>query len=394
MMNVDRRTVLKGAAGFVVAASQFSNVAIAQEKPDLVLGASLPLSGFFGTTSQTVNIGMQDYISFINEQGGVLGRKVRYEVEDTGYKVDVSVAVFNKITAKDKVHLYYADSTGFAKVIGPDLLRKGDMLMGGNSFATELNDPAKFPFYFMSGPDYSEMVKVLLRYIAKEKPKAKIALIYSDTEFGRDPVPASLAYAKELGLDVGLQIATPPTSVDVSTEVLKLRRANPDFTIFHGYTLAPMPEFITQAKGLGMKTKFMATYWAMDLTTVSKLGADADGFMGVVPYQYYFEKTANAPMLDHIRKVRPEYQQLGYMQGFVTAMLLIESAKRVLQAGKEPTGANLKEALNSIKDYDTGGLIGIPISVKGNSIPVGRVYQYDAKANTMVGVSEWIDLSK
>jgi len=393
-MNINRRTVLRGVSAIALGGLQPIGAAIAQDKPDLVLGASLPLTGFFGSTSGAVNVGMRDYVAYINEKGGIAGRKVRYEVEDTGYKVDVSVSVFNKITAKDKVHLYYADSTGFAKVIGPDLVRKGDILMGGNSFATELNDPAKFPFYFMSGPDYSEMVKVLLRYIAKEQPKAKVALVYSDTEFGRDPIPVSLAYAKELGLSVVEQIATPPTSVDVSTEILKLRRANPDFTIFHGYTLAPMPEFITQAKGLGMKTKFMGTYWAMEATLVSKMGADADGFMGVVPYRYYFDKSAKAPMLDVIRKMRPEYQQLGYIQGFITAMLLIESAKRVLDAGKEMTGTNLKNALNSIKDFDTGGLIGVPITVKGNSIPVGRVYRYDAKQNTMVGASEWIDLSK
>jgi branched-chain amino acid transport system substrate-binding protein len=393
-MKIDRRTVLRGVSAIALGGLQPVGAAIAQDKPDLVLGASLPLTGFFGSTSGAVNVGMRDYVAYINEKGGIAGRKVRYEVEDTGYKVDVSVSVFNKITAKDKVHLYYADSTGFAKVIGPDLVRKGDILMGGNSFATELNDPAKFPFYFMSGPDYSEMVKVLLRYIAKEQPKAKVALVYSDTEFGRDPIPVSLAYAKELGLSVVEQIATPPTSVDVSTEILKLRRANPDFTIFHGYTLAPMPEFITQAKGLGMKSKFMGTYWAMEATLVSKMGADADGFMGVVPYRYYFDKSEKAPMLDVIRKMRPEYQQLGYIQGFITAMLLIESAKRVLDAGKEMTGTNLKNALNSIKDFDTGGLIGVPITVKGNSIPVGRVYRYDAKQNTMVGASEWIDLSK
>ena len=238
------------------------------------------------------------------------------------------------------------------------------------------------------------MVKVLLRYIAKEKPAAKVALVYSDTEFGRDPIPASLVAAKELGLNIVSQIATPPTSVDVSTEILKLRRADPDYTIFHGYTLAPMPEFITQAKGLGMKTKFMGTYWAMEFTLVSKMGADADGFMGVVPYRYYFDKSEKAPMLDLIRTMRPEYQQLGYIQGFITAMLLLESAKRVLETGKEMTGANLKSALNSIKDFDTGGLIGVPVTVKGNSIPVGRVYRYDAKQNTMVGVSDWIDLSK
>jgi branched-chain amino acid transport system substrate-binding protein len=394
-MTIDRRTALRVAAGLAAGVLPFPmKLAVAQGKPNLVLGASLPLSGFFAAAAAAVNSGMQDYIALINEQGGVAGRKVRYEAEDTAYKVDVSVSSFNKITAEDKVNLYYADSTGFAKVIAPDVTRKGNILMGGNSFATELNDPTKFPFYFMSGPDYSEMVKVLLLHIAKETPKARIALVHSDTEFGRDPIGSSLSYSKELGLNIVQQIATPPTSVDVSTEVLKLRRADPDYTIFHGYTLAPMPEFITQAKGLGMKSRFMGTYWAMDLSTVEKMGADADGFMGVVPYRYYFDREGRAPMLDRIRKMRPEYQQLGYIQGFLTAMLLIESAKRASDAGKELTGTNLKEALNSIKDFDTGGLIGVPITVKGNSIPVGRVYRYDAKRNTMLGVSDWIDLSK
>ena len=152
-MNIDRRTVLLAGSALALGGIQSVKMALAQDKPELVLGASLPLSGFFGSTSGAVNIGIADYVKHINEKGGIAGRKVRYEVEDTGYKVDVSVSVFNKITAKDNVHLYYADSTGFAKVIGPDLARKNSILMGGNSFATELNDPANFPFYFMSGPD-------------------------------------------------------------------------------------------------------------------------------------------------------------------------------------------------------------------------------------------------
>ena len=52
----------------------------------------------------------------------------------------------------------------------------------------------------------------------------------------------------------------------------------------------------------------------------------------------------------------------------------------------------LKAALNSIKDFDTGGLIGVPITISGNSIPVGRVYRADMKAQKMVAASDWIKL--
>ncbi|MGB7481581.1 MAG: ABC transporter substrate-binding protein [Burkholderiaceae bacterium] len=392
-MNEYRRKVLRVAAGIGAGALALSfTAAQAQDKSDIVIGASIPLSGIMASTAVGYHTAMQDFVKMTNEQGGINGRKMRYAAEDTGYKVDVSVSVFNKLTAREQVNFYYADSTGFAKTIAPELARNGKILMSGTSFATELNDPVKFPNYFMAGPDYSEMVKILLRHIAKETPKAKVALVYADNEFGRDPIESSLAYAKQLGLNVVQQIATPPGAVDVSTEVLKLRRANPDYTIFHGYVLAPIPDFIAQAKNLGMKTRFMGTIWSMDLKIVEKMGPDADGFLGVMPYRYYFDQEGKSPTLEKIRAIRPDYQQVAYLQGWLNAMLYAESAKRVLDAGKELTGPNLKAALNSIKDYDTGGLIGVPITVAGNSIPVGRVYRYDAKNKTMVAASDWINV--
>ena len=164
-----------------------------------------------------------------------------------------------------------------------------------------------------------------------------------------------------------------------------------DYTIFHGYILAPIPEFITQGKQQGMTSKWMGTFWTMDSSTVMKMGEAADGFMGVMPYRYYYD-TEKAPMLEKIRAMRPEYQSTAYIQGFLAAMLFTESAKRCLDAGKPLTGPNLKAALNSIKDFDTGGLIGVPITISGNSIPVGRVYRADMKAQKMVAASDWIKL--
>ena len=70
----------------------------------------------------------------------------------------------------------------------------------------------------------------------------------------------------------------------------------------------------------------------------------------------------------------------------------LESVKRCLDGGKPLSGDNMKAALNSIRDFDTGGLIGVPISIPGNSIPVGRVYQANMKAQKMVAVSDWIKL--
>ncbi len=386
-----RRRELIVAAGAALAAPLS---VYAQSGEDIVIGGSIPMTGVFAFAGIGINAGIADYVKIVNDGGGIKGRKLRYVPEDTGYKVDVSVATYKKITSQNKVNLYYGDSTGFSKTINPELDRSGQILMAGASFATELNDPAKYPNQFLVGPDYTEMIGILLRHIAKEKPGAKVAFVYSDSEFGRDPIESSEAAAKKLGLTVPVKIMTPAGSVDVSTEVIKLRRAAPDYTIFHGYVLAPIPEFVQQGKQMGMTTKWMGTFWTMDSSTVMKMGEAGDGFMGVMPYRYYYDTSAKAPMLEKIRALRPEYQSTAYTQGFLTAMLFTEAAKRTLDAGKPLDGKNLKAALNSIKDFDTGGLIGVPITIKGNSIPVGRVYRADMKAQKMVAASDWISLDK
>lgn len=390
-----------GAATVLAASLAAAPAALAQKAPpkgavqeDIVLGGSIPLTGVFAFAGVGIDQGIKDYLTILNEGGGIKGRKVRYVPEDTGYKVDQSMAAFKKITSQNKVNLYYGDSTAFVKTVNPELERVQSILMTGASFAKEISNAQKYPLQFMVGPDYSEMVGILLQYIAKTKPGAKIALVYSDTEFGRDPVEAARTDAKKLGLNLAVEIVTPPSSVDVSAEVVKLRRADPDFTIFHGYVSAPIPEFINQAKALNMKTAFMGTFWTMDSATVMRMGANVDGFLGVMPYRYYYDTEGKSPMLERIRKMRPEYQSTAYLQGFLSAMLLTEAAKRTLEAGNELNGRNLKTALSSIRNFDTGGLIGVPLSIKGNSIPIGRIYRADFKQQKMVPASDWINLQQ
>lgn len=387
-----RRTVLKSLLATAVLAATAGMPAVQAADKEIVIGGSIPMSGVFAFAGIGIHAGIQDYVKMTNDAGGVEGHMLRYVPEDSAYKVDQSVAAFKKITSQNKVNFYYGDSTAFSKTINPELDRAGTMIMSGASFATELNDPQKYPYQFIAGPDYTQQFGILLRYIAKEKPGAKVAFVYSDTEFGRDPIESSRGVAKELGLNVVIEIMTPPGAVDVSTEMAKMRRARPDFTIFHGYILGPIPEFIGQARQLGLDTKFMGTFWTMDNSTVMQMGDVAEGFMGVMPYSYYYDDSTPAPMLEKIRSMRPEYQNVPYIQGFLSAMLYAESARRTIAAGKEMTAANFKAALNSIENFDTGGLIGVPITIRGNTIPVGRIYRADTKAKRMVPASDWIVL--
>ena len=131
--SIQRRNLLLGAAGAAALTSPLS--VLAQSAEEIVIGGSIPLTGVFAFAGVGINAGMGDYVKMLNDAGGIKGRKVKYVPEDTGYKVDVSVAAFKKITSQNKVNLYYGDSTGFSKTINPELDRNGNILMAGASFA-------------------------------------------------------------------------------------------------------------------------------------------------------------------------------------------------------------------------------------------------------------------
>jgi branched-chain amino acid transport system substrate-binding protein len=85
-----------------------------------------------------------------------------------------------------------------------------------------------------------------------------------------------------------------------------------------------------------------------------------------------------------------KYRTNSYLQPWMNMALATEGMRRCLEGGKELTGPNIKAAMNTIKDFDTGGVIGAPVSFPGNSTNLGRVYKANLKAGRMEPVSDWI----
>jgi branched-chain amino acid transport system substrate-binding protein len=362
---------------------------------EIKIGACQPITGRFAFAGASINAGLQDYLNYANEMKLVKGKKLVYIYEDTGYDTDRAVATFKKIMAKDNPVIMYGESTGQGKAIAPELNSRYKVLYGSTSFSSELADPKTHPYSFVSGPTYSDMFGILLEYIAKQgkgTARPKVAFFYSDTEFGKDPIPYARKRAKDLGIDVVAEVVTKVGAVDVTTEVLALKKAQPDYCIFQGYVLAPIPEVIRAAKDFGLKTTFMGIFWSMDKSIIDKLGADAEGYMGVNPYAYYYE---NAPGIVAMRKynerVHPNEKPRpnSYIQGWFTGMVYVEAINKVLAANKPVTGDNLKDAIPQIKDWDTGGISG-KITFVNNKAAVGRVYRANVQKGIFEPVSDWI----
>jgi len=368
----------------------------AQAADDVVtVGACQPITGRFAFAGIAINAGLQDYLNLANEKGLVKGKKFNYVYEDSGYDTEKAVACFKQIMAKHSPVIMYGESTGLGKAIAPELNSRYKVLYASASFSSELADPKTHPYSFISGPTYSDMFGVLLEYIARNKgaSKPKVAFFYSDTEFGKDPIPYAKKRAAELGIDVVNEIVTKAGAVDVTSEVLQLKKTNPDYVIFQGYILSPIVEVIRATRDFGLKTKFMGTFWSMDKGIIEKLGQDADGYMGVMPYSYFYEDAAPgiAAMRAYNQKVHPDvkYQPNSYIQGWFTGMVYVEAVRRVVAAGKPVTGENLAAVLDTIKDWDTGGVTG-KVTFVNHKAGVGRIYKANAAKGVFEPASDWI----
>ena len=369
--------------------------ALLADEGELVLGAVAPLTGIYAQAGALGRIGMDAYVGYVNATGGIDGRQLRVVLHDSGSVPEQAVAVFKQIMAEEEnVVAFYGDSTTFMKLSAPEVNERYKVLMGGSSLATELADTDRYRYHFMTGPTYADMVGMLLEYIAAEREAGaaapRVVLFYSNIDFGLDPIPASRERARRLDIDIVEEIETAPVGVDVAPAVLKLRRANPDYVIFHGYATTIWPEVMKQALQSGVDAMFMGTFWAMEPLIIRQLGPLADRYMGVFPYRYYWEQEQSATLRLIKQVTQQEYVPTFALQAWFSGMIIHEVIKRTLDAGLELTGDNLKATLDGIQDWDTGGLIGVPVSFRNGSIPVGRIYRGNSATGLMDPISDWI----
>jgi branched-chain amino acid transport system substrate-binding protein len=396
MTKINRRHVLQGLA----ASSVFSPLVItrgaAQGAGDIVIGASQPITGIFSFAGVAMNMGLNDFVQWKNANGGVAGRKLRYVAEDSGFKLDQGVAIFKKIMASDKPSFFYGDSTQWVKAITQDAVSSNSVITSSTSLASVVADPKEVPQHIVPGPTYPKLHEILMEHIAATSggSKPKIAYVYADTEFGRDGIPGGKARAQKLGLPIVEEIVTKQAGIDVTPEVAKLRRANPDIVIFQGYIAAPMPEFVRQMKEAGLTPKVMGTAWGLDRPAYDGLGALGTQLTGISMYRYGHE--TDSPMINNIRehlaKNRPDIKAPSpfYITAWFTGMIFAEIAERTLKAGKPLDLPSMKATLESLTNWDTGGIMGLPADCSTHQIPVGRMYSYDPTKKTMEPAGQWL----
>jgi ABC-type branched-subunit amino acid transport system substrate-binding protein len=178
------------AAGLILASS-LAAFAAGQYGPgvsdtEIKLGNTMPYSG---PASSYGVVGKVDaaYFAMINEQGGINGRKITFISRDDSYSPPKTVEQVRQLVEQDQVLLIF-NSLGTP----PNMAIHG--YLNDNKVpqlfpatgADQWNDPKHFPWTMMWLPSYSIESHIYARYILKNLPSAKIAVLYQNDDYGKD----------------------------------------------------------------------------------------------------------------------------------------------------------------------------------------------------------------
>src|ERR1700687_138452 len=187
------RVAIASAAFVLLAAS--STGALAQKKYDtgatdteIKIGNIMPYSGSasaYGMSGKTETA----YIKKINDAGGINGRKINFISYDDAYSPPKAVEQARKLVESDEV-LFVFNSLGTPSnsAIQKYMNSKKVPQLFVATGATKWNDPKNFPWTMGWQPNYQSESRIYAKYILKEKPDAKIAILFQNDDYGKDYV--------------------------------------------------------------------------------------------------------------------------------------------------------------------------------------------------------------
>jgi branched-chain amino acid transport system substrate-binding protein len=210
---------------------------------EIKIGNIMPYSGpasAYGVIGKTE----QAYFNKINAEGGINGRKINFISYDDGYSPPKTVEQARKLVESDEV-LFIFNSLGTPpnSAIQKYMNMKKVPQLFVATGATKWNDPREYPWTMGWQPSYQSEARIYAKYILKEKPDAKIAVLYQNDDYGKD-------YLKGLKDGLGAKAASMIVAEDsyetteptIDSHIVKLKASGAN--VFFDVTT---PKFAAQA---------------------------------------------------------------------------------------------------------------------------------------------------
>ncbi len=384
------------AASLVLSSSLIAGGAFAQSAPkEIKLGQTMPYSG---PASAYGTIGKVElaYFKKINEEGGINGRKINLISLDDGYSPPKAVEQVRKLVEQDEVlALFQTLGTPGNSAIHKYINAKKVPHLFLATGATKWNDPKNFPWTMGLNLSYQTEGEIYARYLIKNKPNAKVAILYQNDDYGKDYLKGikdvlTGQYAKMIVAEATYEVADPT----VDSQILTLKASGAD-TFINITTPKFAAQAIRKVHDIGWKPLHLLNNVGASVGSVLT-PAGLDKSIDIVTVQFYKDATdpqwKDDPAMLEWRGFMAKYYREGDVNdasnvyGYIAAQTMVQVLK---QCGNDLSRENIMKQAQNLKKFKQALLLpGITMNTSATDhspIDQGQLAKFNGKQWVLFG---------
>ena len=320
------------------------------------IGVMAPLTGNASSYSKA-QIGLDAYYKWVNDQGGIHGRKIETVLEDYACDSTKGVAAVKKLIHQDKVFMLHGNScSAVAMAIKPIVVEAGIPWVIAHAANPAISTPP-VKNIFHGVPVGKTMGVAMGQFVASKPGLSRVAIISHTDDWAKSYCAPATEYLASKQIKPALEVAFERGQADSTAQTLRIKQANPDFVIACLYE-AETAIFLKDMKKYAVNVPVMGTA-GTDLENTLKRVGDVDTVANYyVPHMY--ADNLDGPRLKKFVDILKKY----YPNETVTAFSLISMGggaavvEALKRAGRDLTRDKLIAELDRTKGFETGVLAG------------------------------------
>jgi len=384
--------------GTALSAALAITPAMAADKEPIKFAAALDFTAVYTFLTDEYSEGQRDYLTLINDAGGVDGHPVELNISDTGNEPQRGIEAYNRARDDGAIMVDFL-STPVARAMVNRVLDDKIPMITVLHGRGDASDGETFPYVFPIMATYWAQAAVLVDHMNQEESLEgkKIAHVYIDSPFGREPIPVLEKLSEKLGFELRTFPYASPGNEQSSTWS-DVRRFKPDNVIIWGAGGAQAVSVRDGIRNGIAPEKIHSVVWLAE-ADMESVGTDVA--KGVRKFQVAASGTDSDMLKEVVEKVIDTGKGAGdkknvgrtyYNIGMASMAIAVEAARLALDEHGAPlTGEKLAKGFELIKDFDANGLMA-PVTFSAQDHQgggLGRVVEWDGEQWAPLGDGEW-----
>jgi ABC-type branched-subunit amino acid transport system substrate-binding protein len=318
----------------------------------ILLGQAAVFTGPAAQLGIQMRNGVKSYIDFVNEKGGVHGRKIELVTEDDKYESSVAPTASQTLIEKHKVFAllgYVGTPTGVAHLKVTTAAKVP--LVGMFTGAEVLRVPMNRYVFHVRASYYDETDKIVEQVVSTGGKR--ISVFYQADAYGEAGRMGTEIALKKRGMQIHSNGTVERNTIAVEKAVQAIHASQPDAVVMvSAYTSCA--EFIRQMKKAGSGAQFYNVSFVGSKALADALGKEGVGvaISQVVPFPW----GTGVPIVKEYQALAKKAGFADYnfsaIEGFLTAKVMVEGLRRT---GKNLTREGFVDAMEKMQDVDVGG---------------------------------------